>query len=191
MERPWSLDVSRAALAEGLATLAGLTHAPGAEAVLSHDGLHLLIELAGTSFTVLARGTWPGRARVAGSLLRGLARALPPGDTLRLRLEDGRLRLGSMSVPAQRQDLAPRTTIALPMDPALAVRLAVALAFTEAEIATAGLTDLVADAREEAGPLMASAVDALAPLGVTRADMEDFVTAVVRRQMPSSWRDRS
>jgi len=69
------------------------------EAVLSHDGEMLHVELGGGTITVPAAGCCDAQVRVSGAALLRFPRVLPRDSVLRLRAIDYRLWLGPCSLP--------------------------------------------------------------------------------------------
>ncbi|MCH7225059.1 hypothetical protein [Haloferula sp. A504] len=73
------------------------------EAVLSHDGEMLHIELGGGTLTVPAEGTCDAQVRVSAAALLRFPRVLPRDPVLHLRALDYRLGLGPCSLPCSIQ----------------------------------------------------------------------------------------
>ena len=69
------------------------------EAVLSHDGEMLHVELGGGTIAVPAAGCCDAQVRVSGAALLRFPRVLPRDRVLRLRAVDFRLWLGPCSLP--------------------------------------------------------------------------------------------
>lgn len=69
------------------------------EAVLSHDGKMLHVELGGGTITIPAEGICDAQVRVPGAPLLRFAKVLPRDPVLRLRAIDYRLWLGPCSLP--------------------------------------------------------------------------------------------
>lgn len=67
------------------------------DAILSFSNGELEIELGGIAVTVDAGGDWRGECRVAGAWILGLQAAPPTADPVVLRVEAGRLHIGSTS----------------------------------------------------------------------------------------------
>jgi len=88
---PHQLEVSRADLAQALKTVARAIGAhPGDACFRFADGC-LSIEAASTSADAPARGTWPLPIFVSTWWVRRIARRMPTGDPIRLRVDGGKL----------------------------------------------------------------------------------------------------
>jgi len=95
-----TLTVSGAELAAALRSLARRIRRRTVKepAEFRYSEGELRIELAGIHETLPASGRWPAPIEVAGSFVLRLGRLPPTGDVLTLRIADGRLHLGSVSV---------------------------------------------------------------------------------------------
>jgi hypothetical protein len=78
-------------------------------AIITFEEGMLLIDIRGMGTTVPAEGVWSGQALVPSILLRALARKLPDGDPLSLRVEGGMIHIGSLSVPCSWQPAEPNS----------------------------------------------------------------------------------
>jgi hypothetical protein len=88
---PYQLEVSRADLAQALKTVArAIGQNQGDACFRFADGL-LSIEASNTSADASARGTWPLPIFVSTWWVRRIARRMPTGDPIRLRVDAGRL----------------------------------------------------------------------------------------------------
>ena len=72
-----------------------------------HDGFELVVSGPGASHSIHATGNWPRSVRTDAGMMKALARRLPVQDPLTLRANDGRLKIGSLSVPAELLAIAP------------------------------------------------------------------------------------
>src|SRR5262249_846614 len=113
----FSLSVPRAELQRALKTLAKFVKRKQAsEAVLSVSDGMLTIGLPGEAPPVPADGAWPGTVRVAGQFLLLLAKAALTDDPVPVAVQDGRLRVGGMSVTCTVDEGAQPNIIDLPLD---------------------------------------------------------------------------
>lgn len=180
------LVTDAAAFRQAIQTLSRVVKKPG-EVVLRHAGGVLVIEVSGTRAELDAEGEWPGRARVDGTWLLGAWRALPEKGPLALGFDDMRLSIGAIRVKAIWQDLAPSTSIELPVNATPADLLRAWLAFSESEIASCGLTPRVESALAARRRAEVRALDALESMGVRIEDIEEIVDRGLRRGMPEGW----
>ena len=183
------LVTDAATFRQAIKTLSQVVTKPG-EAVLRFAGGVLVIEISGTQADVPAEGEWPGRARVNGAWLLNAWRTLPAKGPLALGFEDLLLSIGAIRVKAIWQDLAPSTSIELPVNATPTDLLRAWLAFSEAEIASCGLTPRVEAALAARRRAEMRALDALESMGVRIEDVEEIVDRGLRRGMPEGWRSR-
>ena len=88
---PYELAVSRRDMALALETVArGIGRRPGGVRLCFEDG-RLAIEIGGTVADMPASGTWPLPIFVRGNWVRKLAKRMPAGDPIHLRVDAGRL----------------------------------------------------------------------------------------------------
>lgn len=154
------------------------------EAIVAFDGDAMTIDLAGMTVRASAEGTWSGEARVNVWFLLGIATGLPPGETLSISVEDGKLRISGsstgFSAPCTWQE-AGSNVIRLPMNPTFPMVLALRLSRTESEIARSGLKETVEAAEKRRDRLIAQAAMVLEPLGVRPADLRRVVDEAIAR----------
>jgi hypothetical protein len=77
------------------------------EAIIAFKEGMLSIDIPGMGTTVPAEGVWSGQALAPSILIRALATKLPAGDPLSLRVEGGKIHIGSLSVPCSWQPAEP------------------------------------------------------------------------------------
>ena len=70
------------------------------EAVFSFDGGRLTVESVGARQSIPASGSWSGFARIAFLYFDALRRAPPSQSPLQIKYLEGRLRIGTTSLPA-------------------------------------------------------------------------------------------
>jgi hypothetical protein len=181
-----SVTVSRADLATTLKLLAKFVRgrARAADVVIRWCGDGLELEAAGQSTTLPATGAWPGQVRVPARFLLAIAPRLPPGDTLDLRVEAGRLRLGPISANCVWDERAPGQ-IELPLDPSITLILSLAHRYPADEIVRAGKAKLLREAQDRRDRLLLRAADVLRPLGVTPDDLLVAVNEAIARLHPA------
>ena len=159
----------------------------GVEAIWSYGEGQLTIQCAGLAVRIAAVGEWPGEARIPGSALAGLARALLSPlwldtltDPLPVTVSDGHLRLSTFSVECVWTE-AVANRIVVAMNESLVDLLAIRQQHSDAEIEHAGITSAVREAERKRDVLIAEATEGLWPLGVTKEDLMELVQATVRR----------
>ena len=181
-ETPAILEIDPQELAKAVAPLPRIgVLRVGEEAVLSFDGNHFLIEIGGMGLGVPAFGLWRGQARVAGKFVRALAEAPPADDPVVFKIKAGRLHVGEVSVECVWQAPGAKT-IDLPVTAGLAEFLHVADNYSEEEIASSGLAGVVQQARAAREERIRDALESLVGLGVTDAQIQDFVLRINRSQ---------
>jgi hypothetical protein len=135
-----------------------------------------------------ARGTWPLTIIAGKSWVRRLAKNMPAGDPVHLRVEEGRLYANRYSEPCTRTALKQPINPKSPQSDAIleAARVLKPLLITKWD-----LMALVVEARERGAPswseedkkmiaIIAKAWVLLAPLGVETADLRRLVNDAVR-----------
>jgi hypothetical protein len=115
---------------------------PEEEAIVSYDGACLHFELGGMAVTPAAKGSWAGQARVPGKFILGLAKLPPNGDSIQIRMKDGRFYFGSSSIECKWQP-AWSKQIELPINPSITDLLTLRFHYTDEDIATSGLAQSV------------------------------------------------
>lgn len=159
-DRPYELEVSRADLVQALKIIARAIRKYPGDASLRFEGGCLSIEGDSTVADAPASGTWPCPVFVSALWVRRLARRMPAGDPIRLRVDAGRLHLGRYSEPCA---WTPREQSGTP------------------EPATHPAPATIDD-----GPLLAEAARILKPLFIKRSDLETLV-AEARARGPAAW----
>jgi hypothetical protein len=147
-----------------------------AEAQVYATGVGMVIDCAGNSVQLAARGQWQRVARVPASLFIGLAKRPPSGDEIVMRVEGERFFLGSTSAECVLQD-EPETRIIMPLDPSLAALFRTNFHYPQDVIDQAGLLRAVDAAVEQSLTLIRDAADVLAPLGISAPVLRDLVVA--------------
>ena len=96
---PGGLEVSRADLTHAVEIVAGLMGKRASGASLRFDDGWLFIEAGGGLAKAPARGTWPFTIIVGASWVRRLAKSMPAGDPVHLRVDHGRIYVNRYSEP--------------------------------------------------------------------------------------------
>jgi hypothetical protein len=178
-----ALTIQRAEMLAAFKTLRKLCRpSPSEEAVLSYDGACLHIELGGMAMTPAATGTWNGQARVPGSFILGLAKLPPSGDPVHIRVEQGRLHVGSTSVGCVWQ-AAWSKQIELPVNPSTTDLLTLRFNYTDGEIAASGLKQVLSEAEARLSGKLELAVQHLTEYDVTIQDMRGFLDRHLRQRL--------
>ena len=190
-EPPDRLEVSRADLSHAVEIVAGLMGKRPSDARLRFEDGWLFIEAGGGIAKAPARGTWPLTIIAGASWVRRLAKSMPAGDPVRLRVDEGRLYANRYSEPCA------WTSVEYPLDPALPkvdekrLILEAARILKPLLIKRSDLEGLVSEARakgtaswsEEEAKMIAIVAKAwvlLAPLGVETSDIRRLVNNAVR-----------
>jgi hypothetical protein len=183
--------VERAELAEALRIVSRVMGRRVSKARLRVGEGYLFIEGGQTVAQAPAQGVLPSTVVVGASWVRTLAKSIPPGDPVFLRVENGRLFANRYSEPCEEQ------TTEIPLNPSVDNndedrRISKAAAVLEPfRVGQEDLLSLIETARSR-GPAswredeetMISAVSKawalLAPLGVETADLRNLVDVAVR-----------
>jgi hypothetical protein len=96
---PYKLEVSRADLAQALKIVARVVAKSPGDASFRFENGRLSIEAGNTVADAPARGTWPLPIFVGASWVRRLAKRMPAGDPVHLRVNAGRLHANRYSGP--------------------------------------------------------------------------------------------
>ena len=187
----YGLEVSRADLAQALKIVArAICKRPGDASFRFEDGC-LSIEADNTVADAPARGTWPLPIFVGASWVRRLARRMPAGDPVHLRVDAGRLYANRYSEPCA---WTPREQPAPTEPPTIDENLSIleaARILKPLRIRRSHLEELVSEARArgtaswsgEEKRMIATVAKAwvlLAPTGVETSDMRRLVDKAVR-----------
>jgi hypothetical protein len=189
---PASLEVGRADLTHALKIVAKVIGKDPGEASLRFEDGRLSIESCGTAANADASGVWPAPIFVRASWVRRLARRMPAGDPLRLRIEEGRIYVNQYSEPCA------LTSAACPVNPELpqideeglieeAARILKPLLIKRSD-----LEELISEARAKGTAswstdekrmtsIVAKAWVLLAPLGIETTDIRRLVEKTVRK----------
>jgi hypothetical protein len=189
-DSPYELEVSRVDLTHALKIVARVVAKSGGDASLRLANSCLSIEAGNTSADVPARGTWPHPIFVGASWVRRLAKHLPAGDPVHLRVDAGRLLANRFSQQCWAMADRPPNPEPPEIDENLlilnAARILKPLLATRED-----LESVVAEAQLR-GPalwrtqekkmiaLVARAWEILAPLGVETSDIRELVDGAVR-----------
>jgi len=174
------LKIERAELAANLRILgAAVQRGFAGDASLSFEDGEAVFDLGGASALASASGSWPGRARFSGNVLLALAKNLPPGDPFEVSVEEGRLRLGSVSTPCTWDTDAAGPRIEIPLNPGDGWLLAVALRRGGEAVDRSGLRSLVEEARERKSERVNRAAEILAPYGLSAEKIDRIVDEAI------------
>lgn len=171
---PFHLEIPRAALIDGLRLLKKtVARRKNEEAILSHDGECLHIEIGGGGIALAAAGAWAGQVRIRGPLLFDLLSPMPSGDPVVFRVADGFLYVGTLRLRCSVQESWSKT-IDLPVNLAhkdIATTLA---SKSREDLVASGLGGLVPPGRldsESFESRLDAAAELLTPEGVIREDL--------------------
>jgi hypothetical protein len=182
------LEVSRADLLHAVEIVAGLMGKQPSGASLQFEDGWLYIESGRGIAKTPARGTWPLTIIVGTSWVRRLAKSMPAGDPVRLRVDEGRLYANRYSEPcgwtAVEQPINPkRPQLDEIMEAARILKpLLIKKSDIEKMVAEAGARGTPSWSEEEKKmtAIIAKAWVLLAPLGVETADLRRLVNDAVR-----------
>jgi hypothetical protein len=188
----YELDVDRADLVQALKIIARVVAKSPCDASFRFENGCLSIAAGETMADTPARGTWPLPIFVGATWVRRLARSMPPGNPVHLRVNAGRLHANRYSEPCTWAPMhqAPPTLELIATDENRLILEAARILkplLTNRE----ALESLVLETRAR-GPaqwrqeekkmiaLMARAWEILAPLGVETSDIRRLVEKAVR-----------
>jgi len=171
----WRLSVSRPEFAKALRLVgrAGRDVRSG-EAILTFDGGRLIIDLSGNVAQVAATGAWPSEVRLPGGALERLAKSLPEGNPLDLKVEGDRLLAARFAMPCKWSMLSRPGTPVPDLIPANADPFQILMIRTrcsDAEIDAAGATGLIAEAERRIDSTCEAAARILHHYGVSPAHL--------------------
>lgn len=149
------------------------------DALLFMDEAQLAISLPGLITRFPASGTWPERVRVGAAFI-GLATTTPPGDPVVLVAGDGWLKVNDFCVACIEHSVASER-IDVPLAADLLTMLRLRHRHADEAIEQSGLKRIFDDASEQYAEKMNEAAKILAPLGITRADLEAAFQRVLNR----------
>src|SRR5258708_13749887 len=145
------------------------------------DG-HLVLEIPGGTVEVSGTGRWPGLVRGPGVVLLLFARGEPPGDPVELEIKDAdfHVRAGGahLKFKAQREDISPQH-LELTLDATDRDYLRLAADHSPAQILSSGLEKPVAAPATQFQAAVDQAYSTVSRFGVTRADLEAALRALV------------
>lgn len=194
---PYKLEVSRAGLAQALKIIARVVAKSPGGAGFRFDNGCLSIEAGTTVSDAPARGTWPLPIFVGASWVRRLAKRMPVGDPIHLRVEAGRLYANRYSEPCAWTPRAEPPPIEQPKIDENLLVLEAARILKPLLVRKSHLEDLVLETRARATTswseeertmvsIIANAWVLLAPLGVEASDIRRFVSEA-RARGTASW----
>jgi hypothetical protein len=169
----YALIVDGAHLREGLKWFAKIRKVKAKDrACISFDRSFVAIEALDRSFLARATGEWPGTAQAPATLVVALAKAPPTTEDVLVRFADGKLRVGTLSLPCH---WTPVSEAALEAKPAADWISALSLKYRlpRARIVAEGLAASVEDAERQLDRLIARCAKSLA-LHVTEADLREL-----------------
>lgn len=144
-------------------------------ALFSFDTSFLLVEAFDRSFIARAEGEWPGVAATSATLVQALAAAPPAGDDVCLTCDEGgKLRIGSLSVPASWTPSSTSLVVTAAV-PDWIADLMLKYRLPRARVVQEGLAPRITAAERELDRLVRACARKLAPLHVTDADLHALV----------------
>lgn len=188
---PYELEVSRADLTQALKTISrSIGKRPG-DAGLRFENGCLSIEAANTTAEAPARGIWPVPIFVGYSWVRQIAKKMPVGDPIRLRVADKRIYANRYSEPCATAPREYPVDSEIPQADEQQVIQEAARILKPLLITVSDLQQLVAEAvpketvswsaeEKKMMRLVTKAWLLLAPLGVEIADIRRLIDKAVR-----------
>lgn len=153
------------------------------EAVFQPAPGGLEIALGGITTVLRGEGSWTLRVRIPGTLFIGLARRLPQDDPITIAVEGSRCRIGPLALTCGVSAPA-GPIVSLPMNATVGEVLALRQRHAATVLEQSGMNPALAEAAARRDRAITRALEALAPLGVTRADLRWTIERAVRRQVP-------
>jgi hypothetical protein len=192
----YDLEVSRADLAQTLKIVARAIGKGTGDASFRFENGSLSVEAANTVAETAARGTWPLPIFAGLSWVRRLAKRMPAGNPIHLRVEAGRLYANRYSEPCA---WTPRQQPAAAEPPSIDEDLLITEAariLKPLRVRRSQLEKLISDAHTRGAAawsaeekkmiaIVAKAWVVLAPLGVETTDLHQLVNNAVR----NAWRN--
>jgi hypothetical protein len=186
----YELEVSRADLVQALKIIARVVAKSPVEASIRFESGSLSIEAGDTTADAPANGTWPLPIFVGVTWIRRLARRMPTGDPVHLRVDAGRLYANRYSEPCAWAPTDRPLSLEIPKIDEQQVILEAARILKPLLMRQEALESLVTEVRAR-GPaqrpedkkmiaLVARAWEKLAPLGVETSDILRLVDKAVR-----------
>lgn len=175
------LKVNRKELLDGLSRLKKAAKPKkNMEAVLSFEKGNFVVFINGVSIDASATGAFPGLVRIDASKAINLAKALPPDDPLTIAHDEERLYIGTFSLGCTWHNVTAHP-VQLPIDAPLPLLLGLRLKYSDQEIFQSGYSNPLGEAEHKRKMLITKAANALEPLGVKRAEVENLVDEAVKR----------
>lgn len=147
-------------------------------ACFSFDGSFLSVDTLDYAFAARATGVWPGTASCAASTVAALAGVPPTGAEVAFAYEDGRLRIGTLTVAATWAPVS-GALLALPSAPDWVEALSLKYRVHRSRLLHSGRLREVEAAEAKLTATISKAAKALAPLGVAEADIRQLVENVL------------
>lgn len=186
------LEVQRDDLTQALRTLRRVMKPTSHEKlVLTFENGQLVIACVGASTAIDASGRWTGSVTVSSRSLFSLGRPPSDSDPIRLEVQDGRLRIGKLSVPCKWNELKD-PQIELPLNPPLLLLLSLARTYSATEIASQSgdVAKLIGSATRRANQIISDVHRSLAPFGIPKAAVTEFVQTYIPEHKREPGRSR-
>ena len=189
---PFKLEVGRTGLIQALKIVAQVIKKTARHIGLTLEDGCLCIDASETTAKVPASGVWPSQIFVGASWVRLLAKKMPPGDPLVIRVEGERIYLGRYSERCAFTASEPNLIPALPQVDESRIIADAARILKPLHIKTSDLEELVSKTRAKGSevhwtseekrmiPIVARAWVLLAPLGIETPDIHRLVQKAVR-----------
>jgi hypothetical protein len=173
------IEVDRQELESVLKSLGRiLKGTPHDRASIAYEGGHLVMQCGGAAMSTPAEGDWAGRALLRGQALLGISSLFPAEEIVRLEVDQGKIRIGSLGLPCE-WSARSAPSVEIPLNPPLPYLLAIERQFSARDIRDSGLERIIEEAVETRDQLILRAAEALAELGVSREALADLVNSTL------------
>lgn len=177
-----SIVVSQRELADAFKTLRTyIRRYENVEAVFTFNEGALTIDVPGIKVRVSGKSSLCGQAYVRWYYLYCVAAEVPTDDPVLIRVEAGRLIIGSTSLPCNWQETIAKL-IEMPMDAPLSDILELRLQYDDEQIARSGLTEIVWNAELRMHELVNQAAALLEQFGVEYVEILQLVEDSLKRK---------
>ena len=176
--------VEREVLSRALRVLAkGISTRTHAQVVVTCRAGHLVFQRSGSGVKaeVPAEASWAGRLCIPAAQIAVLARHLPAGDQVMIRVQPGKYSVAGLTLPATWHDKSIGDVIEVNENAELLELLRLSRTQPAETIAQSGLAKIVADAEQRLETILKRAVITLRPLGITEEDLRKILDARVKQ----------
>lgn len=150
--------------------------------LMAFEGEFLSFESGDVTAVMRAEGEWQGRATFSPQVLRALATVPPDADPISIAYAEGRILIGSMTIPCQWT--LPRHELAHELEnPCLVDLLALGRTITRAELKGSDLGKRISNASETAERRIRNAAAQLIELEISARDIRALMEARIATRL--------